>query len=548
MVLINGLTIDEINAALIALQRSKTEVVGGEKHTTVQNISVNNTGGGSGTDFTPQILQLQRKDQELQGGIDALDTRVTDLENTLSSLTDNEIDYLEWDERTRTLYVYTTDGEEYSVDLPSETVTLSVVNNNVLRFTMGVGETNAPQIVDVTLPFIRSAEKGVAGGVATLDASGRVPYSQLPESAMEFKGEWDASTNTPHLEDGTGTNGDFYIVSVGGTVNFGTQAEPRLITFYPNDRVLFDGSADEWKRLPAGQVISVNGQSGVVVLDATNINYNSNTTVKQAIDSKADASDVVQSDWTEADSSDPAFIKNKIPIWITTGQADDNMSPIDSVTDGSMRPITSNAVYDAFSQYNYPTIKETDANNCTTVINTVRAYELPTTASNIPNSNYAWNIIVTRNDHNNAHRITQLAQGQSGQNTELYIRGGASANGINWTWGNWVKVTTTADIVDSVTANNMQSVTSNAVANRLGYFNVDAGYFITDAMKTIIRNSFNNASQYSPFTGYTSTGYEGYWIGFRNATTGVGYFMTRNLLIGFYLDADSFRQKYILTF
>lgn len=346
MVLINGLTIDEINAALIALQRSKTEVVGGEKHTTVQNISVNNTGGGSGTDFTPQILQLQRKDQELQGGIDALDTRVTDLENTLSSLTDNEIDYLEWDERTRTLYVYTTDGEEYSVDLPSETVTLSVVNNNVLRFTMGVGETNAPQVVDVTLPFIRSAEKGVAGGVATLDASGRVPYSQLPESAMEFKGEWDASTNTPHLEDGTGTNGDFYIVSTGGTVNFGTQAEPRLITFYPNDRVLYDGSAEEWKRLPAGQVISVNGQSGVVVLDATNINYDSNTTVKQAIDSKADASDVVQSDWTETDSSDPAFIKNKIPIWITTGQADDNMSPIDSVTDGSMRPITSNAVYD----------------------------------------------------------------------------------------------------------------------------------------------------------------------------------------------------------
>ena len=346
MVLINGLTIDEINAALIALQRSKTEVVGGEKHTTVQNISVNNTGGGSGTDFTPQILQLQRKDQELQGGIDALDTRVTDLENTLSSLTDNEIDYLEWDERTRTLYVYTVDGEEYSVDLPSETVTLSVVNNNVLRFTMGVGETNAPQIVDVTLPFVRSAEKGVAGGVATLDASGRVPYSQLPESAMEFKGEWDASTNTPHLEDGMGTNGDFYIVSAGGTVNVGTQAEPRLITFYPNDRVLFDGSTDEWKRLPAGQVISVNGQSGVVVLDATNINYDSNTTVKQAIDSKADASDVVQSDWTETDSSDPAFIKNKIPIWITTGQADDNMSPIDSVTDGSMRPITSNAVYD----------------------------------------------------------------------------------------------------------------------------------------------------------------------------------------------------------
>lgn len=54
-----------------------------------------------------------------------------------------------------------------------------------------------------------------------------------------------------------------------------------------------------------------------------------------------------QADWTQTDPDDPSFIKHKIPIWITQGSADDNMSPIDSVTDGSMRPVTSNAVYDA---------------------------------------------------------------------------------------------------------------------------------------------------------------------------------------------------------
>ena len=53
-----------------------------------------------------------------------------------------------------------------------------------------------------------------------------------------------------------------------------------------------------------------------------------------------------QADWTQTDSTQPDFIKNKIPIWITQGSADDNMSPIDSVTDGSMRPVTSNAVFD----------------------------------------------------------------------------------------------------------------------------------------------------------------------------------------------------------
>ena len=57
----------------------------------------------------------------------------------------------------------------------------------------------------------------------------------------------------------------------------------------------------------------------------------------------------IQSDWTQTDSTKKDFIKNKIPIWITTGSADDNMSPIDSVTDGNMRPVTSNAVADIMS-------------------------------------------------------------------------------------------------------------------------------------------------------------------------------------------------------
>jgi len=91
-------------------------------------------------------------------------------------------------------------------------------------------------------------EKGTANGVATLDANGRIPYSQLPESAMEYKGTWDASTNTPTLVDGIGTNGDFYIVSADGTVTF---SAGRTFTFYVNDRVIYDGSVDEWVRLPA---------------------------------------------------------------------------------------------------------------------------------------------------------------------------------------------------------------------------------------------------------------------------------------------------------
>lgn len=137
-------------------------------------------------------------------------------------------------------------------------------------------------------------------GFASLDADGRVPYSQLPESAMEYEGNWDASTNTPHLENGTGTNGEFYVVSVGGTQNLGdsyTEVTPEgtenpqsegwyvydgndyvpttdvtidpdttyyekhagaPITFLANDRVIFDGRTRQWSKLSGGAVRTVN--------------------------------------------------------------------------------------------------------------------------------------------------------------------------------------------------------------------------------------------------------------------------------------------------
>ena len=110
--------------------------------------------------------------------------------------------------------------------------------------------------------------RGTANGFATLDANGRVPYSQLPESAMEYKGQWNAETNTPTLADGTGTKGDFYIVSVAGTQNLGSGN----IQFFVNDRIIYDGSV--WSRLSAGDVKTVNNvlpANGNVALTGENI-------------------------------------------------------------------------------------------------------------------------------------------------------------------------------------------------------------------------------------------------------------------------------------
>ena len=97
------------------------------------------------------------------------------------------------------------------------------------------------------------ATKAKPNGIASLDPDGRIPYSQLPESAMEFKGNWDASTNTPTLTDGIGDLGDMYLVSVGGTVNLGSGD----ITFLNGDRAIYN-QAGKWEKISGGSVKSVN--------------------------------------------------------------------------------------------------------------------------------------------------------------------------------------------------------------------------------------------------------------------------------------------------
>jgi hypothetical protein len=97
------------------------------------------------------------------------------------------------------------------------------------------------------------SEKGNANGYASLDSGGKVPISQLPSSIMEYKGTWNAATNTPTLANGTGDTGDVYICNVAGTVNFG--AGP--ITFAVGDYVIYSGSIWQRSSGAVGTVTSV---------------------------------------------------------------------------------------------------------------------------------------------------------------------------------------------------------------------------------------------------------------------------------------------------
>jgi hypothetical protein len=115
------------------------------------------------------------------------------------------------------------------------------------------------------------SEKGNANGYASLDSGGKVPISQLPSSIMEYKGTWNASTNTPTLANGTGDTGDVYICNVAGTVNFG--AGP--LTFAVGDYVIYSGSI--WQR-SSGAVGTVTSVALTVGGDAISVSGSPLTT------------------------------------------------------------------------------------------------------------------------------------------------------------------------------------------------------------------------------------------------------------------------------
>jgi hypothetical protein len=89
--------------------------------------------------------------------------------------------------------------------------------------------------------------------------------------AVVYLGTWDASTNTPTLTSSVGTKGNYYVVSVAGNTNLNG-----ITDWVAGDWAIFNGSV--WEKVDNTEaVISVNGQTGVVVLDAANVGAAANT-------------------------------------------------------------------------------------------------------------------------------------------------------------------------------------------------------------------------------------------------------------------------------
>ena len=174
-----------------------------------------------------------------------------------------------------------TGGTISGVTLPASNITgiLGVPNggtgaSTLTGYVKGTGTTAMTAAAtipntDITgLGTASTKDAGAANGVATLDAGGKVPVSELPAAvlgALSYQGTWDASTNNPTLTSSVGTKGYYYVVSVAGNTNLNG-----ITDWLVGDWAVYNGTV--WQKVDNTETVtSVNGQTGAVVLTASSV-------------------------------------------------------------------------------------------------------------------------------------------------------------------------------------------------------------------------------------------------------------------------------------
>ncbi len=83
--------------------------------------------------------------------------------------------------------------------------------------------------------------------------------------ALSYLGSWNASTNTPTVTSSSGTNGEYYVVSVSGSTSI-----DGITDWVIGDWIIFNGSA--WQKIDQTNLVtSVAGRTGAITLSSTDI-------------------------------------------------------------------------------------------------------------------------------------------------------------------------------------------------------------------------------------------------------------------------------------
>jgi hypothetical protein len=209
-----------------------------------------------------------------------------------------------------------------------------------------IAQSQVTNLVTDLAAKIPAIEKANANGVATLDAGGKVPLTQIPDSVLgqlSYMGTWNASTNNPALANppASTTQGDYYVVSVAGT--------QFSISFEVGDWIISNGTA--WEKVDnTDAVASVFGRLGVVTAasgdySAVQITYtptgNVAATNVQAAINELDSEKLTKAA-NLADLVSPSTARDNLGLGTMSVQNSNNVS----ISGGSIAGITDLAVAD----------------------------------------------------------------------------------------------------------------------------------------------------------------------------------------------------------
>jgi hypothetical protein len=107
------------------------------------------------------------------------------------------------------------------------------------------------------------SQTGNAGKVLTTNGTS-LSWASVA-GGLSYQGTWNASTNTPTLASGVGTNGYYYITATAGSTNLDGITDWQI-----GDWLMFNGTV--WQKIDQSNLVtSVNGQTGAVSLTTTNV-------------------------------------------------------------------------------------------------------------------------------------------------------------------------------------------------------------------------------------------------------------------------------------
>ncbi|WP_410220703.1 hypothetical protein [Pedobacter sp.] len=147
------------------------------------------------------------------------------------------------------LYAKKADGSQGMLDVDASASGLTETDTSIAT----------SKLVKIKLDEVLN-QKGQALGLATLDNTGKVPVSQLPDAilgSLQFQSQWNASTNTPVIPTASAQNkGHFYITQTAGVYN--------SVSYNVGDWILSNGTG--WEKISnSDTVTSVFGRIGNVV-------------------------------------------------------------------------------------------------------------------------------------------------------------------------------------------------------------------------------------------------------------------------------------------